>query len=93
MAQEGDQQQPQEVTNRKVRPVITPDAFAGEPVESWDDWLGHFESFVDFVLYDFICFLSWLYMILLLGIGFYKQHFIVYRNSFVFCHVVIAMIF
>ena len=44
MAQEGDQQQPQEVTNRKVRPVITPDAFAGEPAESWDDWLGHFES-------------------------------------------------
>ena len=39
MAQEGDQQQPQEVKNRKVRPVITPDAFAGEPAESWDDWL------------------------------------------------------
>lgn len=44
MAQEGDQQQLQEATNRKVRPVITPDAFAGEPAESWDDWLGHFES-------------------------------------------------
>ena len=41
MAQEGDQEQPLEATNHKVRPVITPDAFAGEPVESW---LGHFES-------------------------------------------------
>ena len=44
MAQEGDQERPQEVTNRKVRPVITPDAFAGEPAESWDNWLGNFES-------------------------------------------------
>ena len=44
MAQEGDTEQPQEATNRKVRPVITPDAFSGEPMESWDDWLGHFES-------------------------------------------------
>ena len=44
MAQEGDQEPPLEATNRKVRPVITPDAFAGEPAESWDDWLGHFES-------------------------------------------------
>ena len=39
MAQEGDTEQPQEVTNRKVRPVITPDAFSGKPMESWDDWL------------------------------------------------------
>ena len=44
MAQDGDTEQPQEATNRKVRPVITPDAFSGEPMESWDDWLGHFES-------------------------------------------------
>ena len=44
MDQEGDSAQPQEATNRKVRPVITPDAFSGEPMESWDDWLGHFES-------------------------------------------------
>ena len=44
MAQEHDQEQPLEVTNCKVRPVITPDAFAGEPAESWDDWLNHFES-------------------------------------------------
>ena len=44
MAQEGDTEQPQEATNRKVRPVINPDAFSGEPMESWDDWLGHFES-------------------------------------------------
>jgi len=42
MAQEGEQLQ--EATTHQVRPVITPDAFSGEPAESWDDWLGHFES-------------------------------------------------
>ena len=44
MAQEGDSEQPQEATNRKVQPVIIPDAFSDELMESWDDWLGHFES-------------------------------------------------
>lgn len=29
---------------QKVRPVITPDAFSGEPTSIWDDWIGHFES-------------------------------------------------
>jgi len=29
---------------QKVRPVITPDAFTGEPTSNWDDWIGHFES-------------------------------------------------
>ena len=44
MAQEGDQEQPLIATNCKVQPVIIPDAFSGKPAESWDDWLGHFES-------------------------------------------------
>lgn len=29
---------------QKVRPVITPDAFNGEPTANWDDWICHFES-------------------------------------------------
>ena len=40
----GEQAQLQEATTHKVRLVITPDAFISEPAESWDDWLGHFES-------------------------------------------------
>ena len=30
--------------NQKVRPVITPEVFSGEPTASWDEWIGHFES-------------------------------------------------
>ena len=37
-------EQPHGLTNRKVWPVITPDTFSGKPAESWDNWLGHFES-------------------------------------------------
>jgi len=40
---ENDEQRPAQA-DHKVRPVITPDAFSGEATESWDDWLGHFES-------------------------------------------------
>jgi len=42
MAQEGEQLQ--KATTRQVQPVITSDTFSGEPAESWDNWLGHFES-------------------------------------------------
>ena len=42
--QQQSEQQPQLEGNRKVRPVITPDAFSGKASESWDYWLGHFES-------------------------------------------------
>jgi len=39
-----EEQQQSAQANQKVRPLITPDAFSGETTESWDDWLGHFES-------------------------------------------------
>jgi len=32
------------VASQKVRPVITFEAFCGEPTASWDEWIGHFES-------------------------------------------------
>jgi len=43
-----DQQQPSGGNdhggNRKVRPVIMPEVFDGEPSINWDDWIGHFDS-------------------------------------------------
>ena len=60
MAQEGDPEQPQQVTNSKVWPIITPDAFSGEPMENWDDWLGHFESMAKINGWDENTCLLWL---------------------------------
>ena len=43
-----DQQQPgggdDHGATRKVRPVIMPEVFNGEPSTNWDDWVGHFDS-------------------------------------------------
>ena len=65
MTEQGEQQQhpeqqPQLEGKRKVRPVITQDAFSGEASESWHDWLGHFESVARVNNWDESTCLMWL---------------------------------
>ena len=49
-------------TTRKVRPLITPDAFNGEASVSFDEWIGHFKSVAKVNGWDDATCLLWLEM-------------------------------
>jgi len=46
--------------DHKVQPVIIPDAFSGKATESWDNWLGHFDSVARVNGWDENTYLLWL---------------------------------